>query len=88
MIYEQTLEEANEIKSRPLPIWKEIAVKKTRATLRIFQYGEEPEIVYIFESGYTKPQIYHLIFEDGYESPIITQFWSAREIKEHLNIDL
>ena len=69
--------------------WKEVESSKTRANhLRIFQLSDEPEIVYIFKSGYTNPQMYHVIFEDGYESPIITHFWTAREIKEHLSIDI
>jgi hypothetical protein len=65
------------------PTWE---VRKTR--LRTFQLGEEPELVYIFESGYTRPQMYHVIFEDGYESPINHHFWTAEEIKKQLNIQL
>ena len=68
--------------------WKEIEVKKTRANLRIFQLGDEPEIVYIFESGYIHPQMYHVIFEDAYEAPITSRFLSKEQIKEQLKIDL
>jgi hypothetical protein len=69
--------------------WKETETSKLGTSrLRVFQLGEEPEICYIFKSGYSNPQMYHVVFEDGYESPIITHFWTAREIKEHLSIDI
>jgi hypothetical protein len=69
--------------------WKETQASIERKPhLRIFQLGDEPEICYIFKSGYGNPQIFHVIFEDGYESPIIINFWTAREIKEHLSIDI
>jgi hypothetical protein len=69
--------------------WKETETSKVESSrLRVFQLGDEPEICYIFKSGYSNPQMYHVVFEDGYESPIITHFWTAREIKEHLSIDI
>jgi hypothetical protein len=87
MITFDDIQEVHKIEINPL-IWKEIKVQRTRANLRIFQLGEEPEIVYIFESGYTNPQIYHLVFEDGYESLIIHEFLSKQEIKNKFNIEL
>lgn len=66
--------------------WKEIKSEPSQFK-RFMPNDDEPEVLYIFRSGFSSPQLYHVLQEDPF-FPAIHKLLSKEEIKEKYGIEV